>query len=34
MLTAPKQKYKEPEAGHLVLPAFDLVGGWVEKREE
>lgn len=34
-LIAPKQKYKEPKAGHFtrirVLPAFDLVGGRKKK---
>lgn len=36
MLTAPRQKYKEPKAGHFariqVLPAFDLVGDKKKKK--
>lgn len=35
-LTEPKQKYKEPKAGHFTriqaLPAFDLVRGGGEKK--
>lgn len=38
MLIAPKQKYKEPKAGHFtriqVLPAFDLVGRKKGKKKE